>query len=153
MTKSKNEGGLGFRDIRSFNLEMLAKQNWRLLQNPNSLPSKIFKKKYFSGVEFLEANVGKRPSQVWKSVMAGKSLMKQWLVWRICDGKKVKIWHDKWIPIPRTHKIQSPVTLIDAEAKVSELIDDNSRWLNENLSKPFSRSKKVKPLNVFLLAK
>ena len=37
----KNEGGMGFRDFHSFNLAMLAKQGWRLINEPESLCARI----------------------------------------------------------------------------------------------------------------
>lgn len=47
LTRSKMEGGLGFRGIHIFNMAMLAKQGWRLIHNPDSLCAKVLKAKYF----------------------------------------------------------------------------------------------------------
>lgn len=65
---AKERGGLGFRDWEWFNLALLAKQDWRLLQDPNSLAAKILKEKYHPNGVFLEACLGRQPSYIWRSL-------------------------------------------------------------------------------------
>ena len=62
MCLSKEKGGLGFCDLKSFNLALLAKQGWRLQTNSTSLFSRVYKAKYFPRCSFVEAVLGLRPS-------------------------------------------------------------------------------------------
>lgn len=51
---SKHYGGMGFRDTRSYNLAMLAKQEWRLQLKEPTLAYKVLKARYFPKGEFME---------------------------------------------------------------------------------------------------
>jgi hypothetical protein len=51
----KSEGGMGFRDFHSFNLSMLAKQVWRLVNDPESLCARVLRAKYYPHGDILKA--------------------------------------------------------------------------------------------------
>ena len=76
LTEAKKKGGLGFRDLRTFNLSMLAKQGWRLIQKQDSLLYQCFKPKYFPRCHVLEAKEVPNYSYVWKSIMAAIPILK-----------------------------------------------------------------------------
>jgi hypothetical protein len=86
LTKSKKEGGLGFRDLYGFNLAMLAKQAWRMLTNPESLCARVLKAKYFPNCSILEAPLGSGISYTWRSILKGVSLLKE--VSAICTVRR-----------------------------------------------------------------
>ena len=77
LTQSKKEGGMGFRDLKDFNLTMLAKQGWRLIQDRDSLLYKCFKAWYFPRFTFLDASNVPNSSYVWKSLMAAQLILKK----------------------------------------------------------------------------
>jgi hypothetical protein len=87
MGRSKSIGGLGFRDLTLFNKALLAKQGWRLIQDPNSMVGKIIQAKYFPNSTFLKANLGSKPSYVWRSLFNSRELLVQGMIWRVGDGK------------------------------------------------------------------
>ncbi|KAG8491572.1 hypothetical protein CXB51_014850 [Gossypium anomalum] len=45
----KEEGGTGFQDLVKFNIALLAKQWWRLMENPGSLTTRFLRAKYLMG--------------------------------------------------------------------------------------------------------
>ena len=44
---NKEEGGLGFKDLTDFNIVMLGKQLWRLIEKLNTLFARVFKGRYY----------------------------------------------------------------------------------------------------------
>ena len=64
MTQPKAMGGLGFKDFGLFNMAMLARQAWRILQHSESLSARLLRSIYFPNSTILEATIGNHPSQV-----------------------------------------------------------------------------------------
>lgn len=69
MCAPKEKGGLGFRDLKAFNLALLAKQGWRLQNNPHSLVYRVLKARYFPNIDFLHVELGTKPSYAWRSIL------------------------------------------------------------------------------------
>jgi hypothetical protein len=62
----KDEGGMGFRDFHSFNLAMLAKQVWRLIDEPDSLCARVLRSKYYPNGDILKAGSKNGSSFTWQ---------------------------------------------------------------------------------------
>lgn len=134
MTQPKYMGGMGFRKL--FNLALLAKQGWRLLQEPNTLSAMILKAVYFPQGDFLTADIGSRPSQIWRSILEGRDVLKQGVIRIIGNGQTTNIWNDNWIPRDSTMRpvVQSP----QGPVLVAELIDPvNKVWREDVLAEHF----------------
>ncbi|KAK2639321.1 hypothetical protein Ddye_027116 [Dipteronia dyeriana] len=69
MCFSKEEKGLGFRDLKIFNRALLTKQYWRLMKNLDSLAGKVLKSCYFSDSNFLDAKPKTKGSIIGQSLL------------------------------------------------------------------------------------
>ena len=138
MCRAKREGGMGFRDLQAFNLAMLAKQGWRMLEEPSSLMAYLYKAKYFSNCDVLGASIGSNPSYAWRSINKSLEVLKQGTRWRVGNGKLIHIWDDKWLPIPTTYKVISSPKDFGDFPMVSSLIDEDIKmWRRDMLVEIF----------------
>lgn len=67
----KWERGIGLRDLGSFNLALLAKQGWKLVQNKDNMLARNLEAKYFPRSEFRETKLGNNASYIWSSMLEG----------------------------------------------------------------------------------
>lgn len=118
---------VGFREMHFFNLAMLVKQLWNIMQKPTSTIYMILKAKYFQRQHILKASVGHNPSYLWRSLLAARELVCNGMAWRIGNGKSVSIRDDKWIGVEPTCKTISNLPDDLKEAMVDSLIDANSK--------------------------
>ena len=127
--KPKANGGMGFRDLKAFNLAFLAKQGWRLHQNPNSLVHRVLKAKYFLDSSFMEAQLGKKPSYIWRSILAAKNMIKEGSLWVVGDGRSIKIWEARWLPSSVYGKVMTTRSDLGLGNRVASLIShENGEW-------------------------
>ena len=124
MSYAKIREGMRFRDISRFNQALVAKQEWRLLQNLDSLVAKVLKARYFKRTDFLMAKACSNPSFIWRSFLRERQVLQKGIRWRIGNGEKIQIQARNWIPRLTTFRpIRMPS--LHLEAKVSKLIMPN----------------------------
>lgn len=83
MAKPKRKGGLGFKDITSFNDALLAKLGWRILKNPTSLLARCLLGKYCQSETFLNCTAPSAASHGWRSVLIGRDILVKQLGWMV----------------------------------------------------------------------
>ncbi|XP_055961043.1 uncharacterized protein LOC130015280 [Mercurialis annua] len=136
--QSKKDGGLGFRNLRAFNVAMLGKQAWKLIQEPNSLCATVLRAKYFSNTDFMQARLRPGSSFVWRSIIKGRRILDCGLAWRVGNGRSIDVKGDKWIT---SSNYMKPIGCLNVQdgSRVSDFIDENlAKWDVEKLQIAFS---------------
>lgn len=113
---------MGLRKLREFNIAMLGKEAWRLIDNPNSLVARIYKAKYFPRTNFMDATIGSNPSFIWHSILEAQPFLRRTCRWRVGDGESINIWTDPWLPNKEIPLIQSSPQTATIPTKVAALL-------------------------------
>ena len=129
----RENGGLGFRDFKNFNLALLAKQLWRLIHYPNSLLARVLKGRYFRLSNPIDSNKANNPSYVWRSLMTAQPLLTAGLRKTIGTGQITLVWADPWVPTTPARLALPCRPSFNPVLRVSDLIDPNDLPLIRSL--------------------
>ena len=99
----KEKGGLGLKDINRFNLALLGKWKWQLLQQQWELWAKVRESEYGSWRSIEEPGRVHYESIWWRDPKKALhhsdkgSILHNRLRWKVGGGDKIKFWEDRWI--------------------------------------------------------
>ncbi|PNY07840.1 ribonuclease H [Trifolium pratense] len=108
MAYPKAQGRMGFRDLHTFNLAMIAKQGWNIITKPHTLMAKIYKARYFPDSSLFESQIGHNPSYAWRGIWKARHILMNGCRWIIGSGTNIKVMSDPWLREKEGAWIQLP---------------------------------------------
>ncbi|CAA7023542.1 unnamed protein product [Microthlaspi erraticum] len=130
LCRHKRDGGLGFRVIEDFNTTLLAKQLWRLMDNPESLFAKVFKGRYYRNSSPMDPIRSYSSSYGWQSIISARPLVQKGLIKRVGSGSSISVWYDPWISDSRPRSAICKGFNFYPQLMVSQLINSRSSTWN-----------------------
>ena len=96
---SRELGGLGIRNLASFNLALLGKWLWRYGHETTHLWRKAITMKYGEGKGGWCTGAWRRTHGcgLWQSISEGWESFAKHFSFMVGDGSRILFWHDKWI--------------------------------------------------------
>ncbi|KAA3463997.1 Cyclopropane-fatty-acyl-phospholipid synthase [Gossypium australe] len=91
----KGIGGIGFRNLRLFNITLLGRQVWRLINNNDNLCYRVLCSKYFSDGDVLHLKVVDKPCFSWMSIVDAVKALETGFGWQIGDGRTTRYGSDR----------------------------------------------------------
>lgn len=135
LTVHKNHGGMGFKDLKYFNIAMLRKQGWKLQTDKHSLVSRLFKARYFPNSNYLGSRIDHNPSYVWRSIFSAKNMVRSGACWCIGTGSTITLIGEPWLVNDMSIYISpsSPISAHLQYVMVDNLIDNSSKTYYSHL--------------------
>lgn len=120
--------------IHEFNLALLGKQLWGLMQFPDSLLARVLRGKYFRCSLPLRLNKTNNSSYGWTSIMAENPLVTLGIRQKVHSRHDIRIWEVLWIPTIPARPAMSIAPVVHSVMPISKLlIGSPKRWNSELL--------------------
>jgi hypothetical protein len=88
---TKYLSGLGFKDM----VQTRLRASYCLMK---ILSVEILRGLYFPSGDLMSAELGSRPSEIWRAMIEGHEVLKLCLIKVDRNGPGTSIWNDNWIP-------------------------------------------------------
>lgn len=96
--ESKENGGLGIREMEVVNKALVIKMGWRFLKNLDDILVKLLKAKYLRKSKFWDIKQPNLISFTWKAIIESRDLSKKGMLWTVASGHNINILEDPRIP-------------------------------------------------------
>lgn len=86
---SNSKGGMGIQSLYRYNIALLGKLCWHLIQNPHTLVARLYKARYFPTSHFMRATSSTDPSFIWSGILTAKNSLAESFRWVLGDGNSI----------------------------------------------------------------
>jgi hypothetical protein len=148
LSVQKSYGGMGFKDLTSFNAAMLGKQAWKFVTDATSLVSRLFKARYFPQSDFFDARIGINLSFVLHSILSAKDLVRRGAKWSIGTGAAIPLMNQPWLAFSGCISVYNTGNTHFCSRRASELIELTTKsWKQTLLNYLFDQATVTQILN------
>ena len=113
--------------IHEFNLALLAKQLWRLVQFPDSLVARVLWGKYYLLSSPLRIGAVDNQSYVWMTIIAARKLLLLGIRNKVHTGYQINVWQDPWIPSTPARQARPRAPVVHPKMTISSSINFESK--------------------------
>ncbi|GKE08939.1 hypothetical protein Tco_1412490, partial [Tanacetum coccineum] len=115
--KPKEQGGLGLKNLRTWNEVLLMKHMWNVATKKETLCVKWIYMEKLKGKSIWEIECDSNSSFGWKSLLKLRGIVRKHIWWKIGNGKKVNVWHDTWSSVCPLSEFIGTRDMYDARLK------------------------------------
>ena len=91
--KTKEEGGLGVRDMEGANTALLGKAVWSVIHEPGKLWVQVLTNKYLSTSSVLQVSPKANASPIWNGLLKTRDKLRSGFSFRLGNGE-TSLWHE-----------------------------------------------------------
>ena len=84
--------------------------------------ARILKAKYYARGDFMSAQLSSNSSYTWKSILEGRAVLENGLIWRVGNGDRIKITKARWVP-----------NMLEFKVRLREDANMEIEWVNQLL--------------------